>query len=126
MRTLLVAAIGIWTLVATAQGPFNTGSVSGRVLDADTLAPVNGARVGSPEIGYVLTDRDGRYMLRGLTPGRLRFSIAHQYTSNPWPDKVVTVLAGSEVSGVDFHYRLEAQITGRILDETEGPCLELG
>ena len=116
MRILLVAAIGIWTLVATAQDPSATGSVSGRVLDADTLTPVNGARVGSRDLGYVLTDREGRYMLRGLKPGRVTFSIPHQYTSNPWPDKVVTVLAGSETSGIDFHYRLEAQIIGRVLD----------
>ena len=126
MRILLVAAIGIWTMTLTAQDPLATGSVSGRVFDADTLAPVNGARVGSTEIGYVLTDHEGRYTLRGLKPGRVHFSIRHQSTSAPWPDKVVTVLAGGEITAVDFRYRLEAQITGRVLDENGKPLSGVG
>jgi hypothetical protein len=80
--------------------------------------------VGSGEIGYVITDPQGRYTLRGLTPGRVRFSIPPKYTrpmSNPWPSKVVTVLAGREISAVDFRYRLDAQISGRVLDEDGNP-----
>jgi hypothetical protein len=82
--------------------------------------------VGSRDIGYVLTDTEGRYTLRDLKPGRVSFSIPHQYTSNPWPDKVVTVLAGSEISAVDFRYRLEAQIAGRVLDENGRPLPGVG
>jgi len=122
MRTLAVAAaIGIWTLGLVAQDSLNTASVSGRVLDADTLDPVAGVRVGSSEIGYVVTDSEGRYRLRGLKPGRVSFSIPSGETSNPWPDKVVTVLPGREISAVDFRYRLSAQISGRVLDEDGTP-----
>jgi hypothetical protein len=122
MRALLIAAaVGISTLALVAQDPGATGSVSGRVLDADTLSPLAGVSVGSREIGYVVTDSEGRYVLRGLKPGRLSFSIPHIYTADPWPDKVVTVVAGREISAIDFRYRLDAQISGRVLDEDGNP-----
>lgn len=122
MRTLvLLAAIAASTLLLVAQNPGTTGSVTGRVMDADTLAPLAGVQVGSREVGYVVTDQEGRYRLQGLKPGRLSFSIPHNYMADPWPSKVVTVLAGQEISGVDFRYRLEAQISGRVLDENGNP-----
>jgi hypothetical protein len=121
-KALAAAAIGFWTLVLSAQDPFTTGSVSGRVLDADTLAALAGVRVGSREIGYVLTDHEGRYRFQGLKPGRLSFSIPSGYMQDPWPSKVVTVIAGREVSS-DFRYRLDAQISGRVLDEDGNPVV---
>jgi len=124
MRKLLaVAAIGLWTLVLSAQDPLTTGSVSGRVLDADTLAPLAGVSVGSREIGYVVTDQDGRYRFQGLKPGRLSFTIPSGYMQNPWPNKIVTVIAGREIAA-DFRYRLDAQFSGRVLDEDGNPMIE--
>jgi hypothetical protein len=123
MRKLLaVAAIGFWTLVLSGQDRLTTGSVSGRVLDADTLVPLAGVSVGSREIGYVVTDQDGRYRFQGLKPGRLSFTIPSGYMQDPWPSKIVTAIAGREITA-DFRYRLDAQFSGRVLDEDGNPVV---
>ena len=121
-KPLAFAVIGLWTLVLGAQDSLTTGSVSGRVLDADTLAPLAGVSVGSREIGYVVTDQDGRYRFQGLKPGRLSFTIPSGYMQNPWPNKIVTAIAGRDISA-DFRYRLDAQFSGRVLDEDGNPVV---
>src|SRR5437867_3112586 len=68
--TLLLLALAVTSPpTAAAQG---TASVSGRVIDSTSAQPVTGARVAivGGSIG-TLTDRDGRYALRGLAAGTI-------------------------------------------------------
>lgn len=68
---LVLGLAGLATARAAAQEP---AVVSGRVLDADTGAPVTGARI---EAGgaTVSTDADGRFRLGGLAPGAWRIDV---------------------------------------------------
>src|SRR4051812_20692472 len=66
----VLAALG---LAATSTGAFaqnNTGSITGKVVDAATSLPLAGAsvRVSGTQIGSQTTE-DGRYTIRGVRPG---------------------------------------------------------
>ncbi|HWI19470.1 MAG TPA: OmpA family protein [Vicinamibacterales bacterium] len=45
------------------------GDVTGVVQDKDTGAPIAGARVQASDLPSVMTDKDGRFLLRGVTTG---------------------------------------------------------
>ena len=115
----------VFTASLLAQGPPSSGSISGRVIDMDTNAPLAGVNVGSQAIGRVATDAEGRYVLRNVPPGT--FNVFVQEANGGYLamtlnlPKRVTVTAGRETTGVDFRVRLDAQISGRVLDETGEP-----
>jgi hypothetical protein len=119
---LITALLGVSLL---AQAPPTTGSISGRVIDADTKLPLGGVQVGSRETGRVATDADGRYVLRNVAAGPA--SVWVQETNGGYtnmtltPPRKVVVAGGRETSGVDFRTRLDARISGRVVDENGEP-----
>src|SRR5205814_3050347 len=63
----LSAGLLLFTTPLVAQG---TGTISGRVVDSVTAQPVPGVRVNAVGAGsFVLTDREGRYTLAGVSAG---------------------------------------------------------
>ncbi len=95
--TVLLIALALTAPPLAAQG---TASVSGRVMDSVTSQPIPGVRVavvGSPR--GVLTDRDGRYELSGLSAGTI--TLRAQRIGFAAADRVVALADGSSAS-VDF------------------------
>jgi len=118
-------------------------AISGRVLDAETLQPVPGARVkcepGSPavfrapellgDVPSTLTDTDGMFLLEGLDAGTCR-TIVNASGFATWrldgvePDEVgydigdVEMDAGMTIVG-QVYDRLDRPITGAVVEITE-------
>jgi hypothetical protein len=118
-------AVLLFVSTVLAQSPPTTGTISGRVIDADTKQPLVGVQVGSRETGRVATDADGRYVLRNVAAGPATVWI--QETNGGYlnmtltPPRKVVVAAGRETSNVDFRTRLDAQISGHVIDENGEP-----
>ena len=126
----MIKVFSILALVATsllAQTPASgtTGSVSGRVVDAETRMPVQGASVGSQKLGWTLTDGEGRYTIRGLAPGRVSIGMNYEAGANiddiPAIPRDVTVTAGHDTTGIDFKPWLDARLSGRVYDANNEP-----
>ena len=69
MKLLVNLTMAALALLAPADAP--TGSVSGRVLDADSGAPIP----DFPVANNVRTDARGFYRLTGLKPGPFRIAL---------------------------------------------------
>jgi hypothetical protein len=121
------------TMVLQAQAPpmpsrpaGPDGSVSGRILDADTGAPLKDVGVVAEEAGLgesAKTDSQGRYTLLGVSPGTHHITV---YGFRKWPSlaQATTVVAkGPTVANVDFRVRLEGQISGRVMDASGDPIV---
>ncbi len=118
-------------------------AIAGRVLDAETLQPVSGARVecepGSPtvfrapellgDIPSTLTDTDGMFLLEGLDPGACRAIItasgfAAWRLDGVEPDDVgydigdVELDAGMTIVG-QVYDRMDRPITGAVVEINE-------
>lgn len=112
MRFSVVFAAASVALLA--QTPPPTGSVSGRILDADSGAGIPDFPVGQ----NVRTDARGYYKITGLKPGRFEIQLSG------WPEfntTLVNVIAGQEVTGVDIPVRLDGEISGRVVDQNKDP-----
>ncbi|MBD3856788.1 MAG: carboxypeptidase regulatory-like domain-containing protein [Acidobacteria bacterium] len=118
-------------------------AISGRVLDAETLQPIPGARVkcepGSPavfrapellgDVPSTLTDTDGMFLLEGLDAGTCR-TLVNASGFATWrldgvePDEVgydvgdVEMDAGMTIVG-QVYDRLDRPITGAVVEITE-------
>jgi hypothetical protein len=118
---LLMAAMAS----ATGQQNAGTGSIRGRVVDQDTGLPLAGVKVGSRDIGYAVTDSDGRYFLSNVSAGQATVWVQetnggylNMTLTPPWR---VNVLEGGELTAVDFRTRMDGQISGRVLDVNGEP-----
>src|SRR6185436_8832128 len=112
---------------AQTTTPTTTGSVSGRVVDADTQIPIpdvtvravirSGSRSGvATAFNSAPTDADGRYVIQRIPSGQVAVLIENGTTSTT--DVVprnVTIVGGSDTSNVDFQARMRAQVWGRVL-----------
>ncbi len=99
------------------------GTLEGRVVDAQTLAPVPGVRVETRALhgegSVVRTGKDGSYRVRALPEGRYRV-IADEPRYVRVVKRSVAVPAG-EVRRLDFAVKRGAAIAGRVVDETGAP-----
>jgi len=116
--TLTLLATG---LLAQTAPPAITGSISGRVFDADTRLPVQGTRVTANGKNDVITDSEGRYSILNLSPGKYSVGNKKDMGAALGVDQNVTVIAGRNIAGIDFYFRLFSQISGRVLDGDGNP-----
>ncbi len=97
-------------------------SVRGRVVDAETAAPIAGIRVMARGEGGAVWDRsgrDGRYEIPGLAPRSYRLS-ADDPRYVPWTRPTVAVTAG-QATAQDVPLVRGAGLLGRVVDEDGRP-----
>lgn len=124
--------------------PQGTGSISGRVVDAETGEPVSGATIMGIGVtqGWLLSGywakpksaTDGTYVLEGLTPdtytlveygpvvGGVRTyvnQVLGETAENP-RGQSVEVTVGASAADRDFSVLRSGVITGRVIRETDG------
>ena len=129
----LLLLVTVLASSAAAQLP-STGIVRGRVMAADTDAPVRKVRValtpeGATATEPIYTNADGEFEFMSVAPGRYtlaafktgyviaRFGARSQFdrTTN------IAVAAGVLVEGLELRLVKSAVITGRILEESGEP-----
>ena len=128
-----------WPANATAQTP-KTAGVSGRVFAGDTGKPLRGAfvnvidsRAANPierQGRWVVTDADGRWEFRDLTPGRYAIVVSKggylkiEYgQQRPFErGKTLELTAGQVFEKLDVTLPRGSAITGRIFDEFGDPA----
>lgn len=116
-RTLaLVAACGL-ALVAPLAGQ-QQGAITGRVVDAATMQPVASAQVvvAGSNIGGV-TNRDGVYSLRGITPGTVTLRVVSLGFAEV--TQQVNVVAG-ETATLDFQITQSAIVLSGVVVTATG------
>jgi hypothetical protein len=121
------------SLLAQTKPAAATGSVSGRVVDADTKMPISGIRARAvirpgPRSGTTATfnsaptDADGRYVIRDIPAGLVEVLIEDgSLVTTPVVPRNVSVVGGQNIPDIDFHARVLAQISGRVLDGDGNP-----
>jgi len=95
---------------ATASAQVNTATLSGRVLDAQSLA-VKGAKVTVTNAGTAaertaVTDDDGRYNLVGLTPGPYKMTVDGGSSFAAYENSSVVLTVGENAT-LDLHLELK-------------------
>jgi hypothetical protein len=109
--------------------------LSGRLLDATTLQPVQGqVDFNSFEFIYdwVYTDNDGRWEISGLAPGQVYLLAAsYGFVNQAWSGRdcgplinecwtladPIEVVAEGVTSGLDFHLTRRGTIGGRVVED---------
>jgi len=116
----------------TPPQPSATATVSGTVRDAGTGEPIPDAGIfaTNPPARPVAAevDSEGRYTLRGLTPGQIRITAQARLQFGPplSTTKVITVSAGQELTSIDFQLRPNAEISGKVIDQNSEPVPGIG
>ena len=93
------------------------------------LSIIANSGVEQPPALSAATDAEGRYRLTNVAPGAYRVSVfapAHAVEGERdslTPGKLVNVVEGDDVEGVDFSLTRGAVITGRVADEKDRPVI---
>ena len=119
---------------STSPGQQGTARIRGRVVTADTGAPLRGARVGAygdAEPRETVTDADGRYELAQLPAGAFFVSASHDgYLGIRYGQRqlrsmeagtAVTVAAGQTVERIDLALPRAGAIVVRVTDPAGEP-----
>src|SRR5437660_3172569 len=133
-RIFSAALIGAVALVVQAQSPRDTpspttgtGSISGRVVSAETGDPVRKTRVtveaaDAPRVTPVFSDAEGRFAIEGLSPARYIVTAAKPGFIRTKSARV-DVTAGAQVGGMELRMPRSASISGRVVDENGEPLV---
>ena len=121
-----------------ARSERGTGRIRGRVIAADTGAPLRGARIALyapelPEGRATSTDADGRYEFRELPPGRYQLEASkgsylrmNYGERRPFEEGTPLQLApGETIERVDFALPRGGVITGKVIDEYGEPVSDV-
>jgi Carboxypeptidase regulatory-like domain len=121
-----------------ARAATGTAKISGRVISAETGAPIRRAqiRVTSRDAGMsreATTDGDGRFELLSLPRGRYRLYVARagyvtlEYgQTRPFEaGKPLDIVDGQSLERVDFNLPRGSVIAGRITDEVGDPVTDV-
>jgi protocatechuate 3,4-dioxygenase beta subunit len=139
MRLILLSCAVITVVFgwpAYSQGPAGGAQIVGRVIDADSKAPIAGVRVTllpnarpapmtllTPPMA--MTDENGRFSFDGIAAGQLRITAQKQgFAFEPTDAPVIEARAGQAIT-VDLSLRRGGALTGRILDERGEPLSEI-
>jgi Carboxypeptidase regulatory-like domain len=137
LTTLFCAAAMLFASEVDQQPPPSNAQVVGRVVDADSKAPVAGARVmlapvrgpGSPITpmtpASTSTDNRGRFAFDGIRAGRFRVTVRKPgYVFDPLNAPIVDLQPGQS-SSLDIALPRGAVLAGRILDQQGEPLPDM-
>jgi protocatechuate 3,4-dioxygenase beta subunit len=136
----LLLALSLATLIQ-APATSDRATLTGQVLEEGSGAPVAGAQVnvmrfpterpapGSMGFAYrpltATTDREGRYDVSGLEPGRYRVSVQKAGFATPLETGVPPIdLGAGQRRAVNITLQRGAVIVGRVLDEAGEPLAD--
>jgi Carboxypeptidase regulatory-like domain len=120
------------------QAAQSSATITGRVIDAGTQAPIAGARVillpapmarpagpmGGPPAQAVTGD-DGMYTFSGVPEGRYRVQVQKIGFAPPTDTPMLQVSAGQTLAGPDLRLTKGGAISGRVLDARGEPMTEV-
>lgn len=136
----LLAVLSLATALIQAPAAVATASIAGRVAESGngapipdaqvTVMPVRSARVftGIPEPPLsVRTDKDGRFTIRGLEPGRYHLAAQKSgYAMAFGPGAASTIeLASGQEQRADLTLERGAAIVGRVVNDAGEPLVNL-
>lgn len=135
----LLIVLSVTAALIQAPAPVSTASISGRIVEDGSSSPVvdaqvtvmpmrSGPRFGSTEPPLsVRTGQDGRFVIRGLEPGRYRVAAqksGYAMAFGPGAATSVEVVAGQEQS-VELSLQRGAAIIGRVVNDAGEPLVNL-
>ncbi len=94
-------------------------SIAGTVLRGGK--PVEGASVTAGGSARTLTDAAGKYLLRGVPPGKRQVYAESKRIGAFSPGPTVEIAKGEEKTGVDISLDLSGSISGRVIDQEGRP-----
>jgi hypothetical protein len=116
-------------IAAAPVGDPTSAVIRGRVVRADNGQPIEGARVGSVENGFVVSDAEGRFEWTRLHAGTYTLKAS----ANGFPaigfgsrgvgdsGRAITLGPGQVVDGIDFALPRGAVLSGVVFDERGEP-----
>lgn len=158
MRQAIVVLVASAGLVTAGQSPAGTGVIAGRVLDGATDQPVGGSIVtvltehdqpaelpvvpnnsiifsdAGSQLAQVLTDADGRFVLRQLPSGALLVQARRPgWNSTSFgqhgpsdPERLVRLKDGEQRIDLSLHMWREGVLSGKVVDERGRPISNVG
>ena len=126
----LLIVLSVTAALIQAPAPASSASISGRIVEDGSSSPVVDAQVtvmpirSGPPFGTepplsVHTGQDGRFVIRGLEPGRYRVAAqksGYAMAFGPGAATSVEVVAGQEQS-VELSLQRGAAIIGRVVND---------
>ena len=118
--TVLAACIYAGCLIAQA-----TTVVEGRVVEAGSNMPIEGARVStSSGTAFALSNGEGRFVLSGVSSGRMRIfpqknGLVYSRPNSLYPREPgvwIEVASGDRLQNLELRMVKEAAVSGRIVD----------
>ncbi len=141
---VIVAAVSLLAQTSPPPGkpdapPESSCSVEGRVVSAVDGSPLKSAKLTlvpehdarKTKLYAVATDRDGRFVLKDVVPGRYHFSAIHAgFVTQSYQAKggdegaVLSLRPGERVSDVLFRMMASGVVTGRVTNEDGEPMID--
>jgi hypothetical protein len=136
--TFGVCIVALLFPASASQAAQSSATITGRVIDGGTQAPIVGARVillpapvarpagpmGGPPAQAVTGD-DGMYTFSGVPEGRYRVQVQKIGFAPPTDMPMLQVGAGQTVAGPDLLLTKGGAISGRVLDARGEPMAEV-
>jgi hypothetical protein len=139
-----IMLLGAVARIASAQPPARSiaiqqtglGSIRGRVVAADTDAPLRNARVQITSavggVPAVFTDADGLFVIPSIATGQYRISatkpgyLATSFGARRFEDPGIQMaVADRAIDGIELRLPKSAAISGRIIDSRGDPVIGL-
>ena len=115
--------------MCAAQAPPAKGSISGVSIDIYTGVPVPNAEITASipptRPVNVTSDAQGRFTLQNIDPGQVGLSARAAPVQGAGfgilTRKIVTLLAGQNLTGIEIGVRTSAQVSGTVRDQNDEP-----
>ena len=126
-RALLVLSMA--GMCAAQAPPPAKGSISGVAVDVYTSAPVPNAEITASippaRPVNVTSDAQGRFTLQNIDPGQVQLSARTAAVQGAGfgilTRKVITLVAGQNLTGIEIGVRTSAQVSGTVRDQNDEP-----
>jgi hypothetical protein len=133
---LLAVWLLSWALASAQDKPADAapkpGSIAGTVTAGAGGLPMKDVEIyvrrNTPQESMVLTDSQGRYVVRDVAPGQLRISANAPDSSGragfgPNASRQIVLAPGQELTGVDFPMVIQGRISGKVVDQNNEPVV---